>query len=1539
MGRGIIRRRDDDDEDDNDPLFMDQFNPRARQYSPNAVWRYYFLEHRLSELGEWRRRYHPTNPRCDYCMIFNLFCNVPQGCAQCLAVNRPCTGAPTPAALAHPQPKQHHLFGHPVKLDHGIFDDIPIDPRLLDDPNYQPPPRPQPPQPPQPQPQPYSQPWTQTFVGQGSSFPVVPGGSQSSYLGGLVGTVFDRNRPDASSYTLPPAGGFQGGFNQMPDPVPGPSFAPVSGPTPGYTPAPAPNSNFFPDLIPSYNPAADPGYFPPPPPAPAPAHYHPPQFTHNPAPPPIAGPSNVNRDDEFITPEIRARLPADWVNGWPPGIRPPQVDRAGNPITECDACRLDRPGYPCDAWSGVSPGVGCTYCKKGDRSCRWGDVRLAPRPDGITEPLSCDRCVRTDILGCSWRNRPTGAPYAPCTTCVAAGEPCTHGSQGDRPGLRPDQLLGSDHTHFTVTCYLAGNFSRRPAASRERQSNQARSFNIEGPRVRSPGQIRTRPVPPAGSQPTTPTFDNTTRRLNLSGRRTDGGQQCMLCASRVSQGHTRANSRRCNADPSIPRGCDQCSSWGVQCVVDGAALPPTVHLTAGTLRDQAHYSHCEACNRNGRPCDRKRPCDCCVIFGVACRDISARGTFHRGVPGDDQPLYYLRTGFGDGGVYTLPPSRGNRPALPMDYHLQYRPSNGLSGVGLGYVDENRRPLTIPQPPPGQQVDYPIVPYVPQALPPNVPVAPVAPDVPGQQGSPFAAPAPAPAPAPHTPIAQQGGIPIYSPLNVANPVQESPGFNPVPSPSNDPSPYPSSPLDPAQPNPFDESVFDLPFSPPNWGSPVPEPSGDQQNLPEYQSPSNIFQQSPGDQQNLPEYQSPSNIFQSSPVPAPPMPGPPLQPPSPVQSAVAGHEMSEEEYQVMMSAWTNYNAMVDEPSPQTGGDPQPQPDNPQQQTGDHSAPSPASSSGDTEYFSLFGSPVNQPASLPTWDPQPASPLALQLPAPSSPDDVNTNGFPGELANFESDGSLWGSPQSQASSSPSPGGTQQTTRFFALRESDTSFGGFTIPPESTAQPTIPGQAELALPLPPLPGIDRQQQVELWTRLIAADNDQQDVAAHNAITDGQLIDERLGVVDSAEEYAALGQPSHVAGYGVVWRAAQRLVRDYYQIIDLQTIRRRLRMEMLARIPAEQSLVVTLLKQFLEGRHTAAMQAHIEQVPVNLNYPNLLIQHVSQMNPGNWPLIYITPEPNRRPASPGPNRPVFYDLGTDPVLIDEPEPRPTKESGIINRELLVRPRPPHPNPTARPVLAYMPFDRMFPGGALTAEKTMECLMHRDGAPCRRPTRLVCEDTRHSAPLPVCLDCEMESRRRFAYGITVQVEQLRAFACAECLDGPAVLAATYNRTGQRVYARGPNANGIDPACPSASLGLSNVGGFVGRLGYLSGCFCITKMLGRVCCTPHRLEYHIHMERNIRAMEEYLQQTYGRTSVCPFCRVRPGIDAYDFTGPKGGEGKNKVWVCKACHDVVYYPAGEPASVGNWDGLKYMCGVFPPGTSSSNSSPVAGPSGTQ
>ncbi|KAI1399489.1 hypothetical protein F4819DRAFT_413898 [Hypoxylon fuscum] len=450
---------------------------------------------------------------------------------------------------------------------------------------------------------------------------------------------------------------------------------------------------------------------------------------------------------------------------WPRGRAPPTVDKHGNPVTECTNCRHYNHYTQCDANPNVPPGLGCSWCKRKDRPCRWNGKLLAPRPDGLQHPLACDECTHDPTIGilpCSWRekNRPTDA-YSRCRQCknVRIDKACTHG------GDSHTTLHTSDNTHYTITQHLPPN-GQRPHYQQEKQANPVPDFVPARSRSASPR----RPQEP-GAQ---------LGRPQTAGHR----YQCVGCSMRVR--NYKARKYECDMVPGV-RGCDTCALQGLICVFENQALP--AKFNHRTNYRQA-FSRCEGCKYGGM-CDRKRPCDQCVLRNQPCVDGASktRGLFYRGVPGDDMPLYYRRHGYGPFGVND-PPIPNDDAAMPNGYHLLWRPQQVGSFV------------------------QPAVPYVP-----NVPNVPNAPDVPnpdpglgpgpgpaldpspgpalGPSPSPFVFPSPSPGPAPVQAPSPQASTPQWQPGSASPPGQGPPVQNPVPrlfaslSPLAEADPYPGT----------------------------------------------------------------------------------------------------------------------------------------------------------------------------------------------------------------------------------------------------------------------------------------------------------------------------------------------------------------------------------------------------------------------------------------------------------------------------------------------------------------------------------------------------------------------------------------------------------------------------------------------------------------------------------------------------------------------------------------------------------------------------
>ncbi|OTA59208.1 hypothetical protein K449DRAFT_466913 [Hypoxylon sp. EC38] len=242
---------------------------------------------------------------------------------------------------------------------------------------------------------------------------------------------------------------------------------------------------------------------------------------------------------------------------------------------------------------------------------------------------------------------------------------------------------------------------------------------------------------------------------------------CKLCYYKIPK-----RVRPCNADPENGIGCTHCTNFGLFCVVEGRVLRP---LQTPDDKPQTHYSKCAACRRHGRNCDRKRPCDSCVKYGSACHlEADTFGCFYRGVDGDDQPLYYLRLGYGLEGVDSVRPAHIlDRVSTPHDYHLHHVPSTSALP---------HQPAPVTQ----YELAFPSAPINSAPNPALVNPAPVnpAPYPPLVNPVPFPAlPNPAPVnPAPYPPLVNPVPFPALPNPAPVNPAPYPPLVNPVPFPA-------------------------------------------------------------------------------------------------------------------------------------------------------------------------------------------------------------------------------------------------------------------------------------------------------------------------------------------------------------------------------------------------------------------------------------------------------------------------------------------------------------------------------------------------------------------------------------------------------------------------------------------------------------------------------------------------------------------------------------------------------------------------------------
>ena len=221
------------------------------------------------------------------------------------------------------------------------------------------------------------------------------------------------------------------------------------------------------------------------------------------------------------------------------------------------------------------------------------------------------------------------------------------------------------------------------------------------------------------------------------------GASCMMCNNKLA-GNKKCDVNLGDENGVGKRGCTLCSYWGVVCSVqvgtakDDPTHQPLPSADASNKPKRTLYNPCGACLRNSTRCDRKWPCDSCVLAGLECVTANSTGKFRRGVSGDTMPDYYRACGYGPLGVndsnfgvrfdhYTAP----DADLLYLQAVLAQRPE---LLIDLGRRPDNFRQLPIAAGPgapaaPGPAAPGPSAPGPSTAGPSTAPVVPGAPDPP------------------------------------------------------------------------------------------------------------------------------------------------------------------------------------------------------------------------------------------------------------------------------------------------------------------------------------------------------------------------------------------------------------------------------------------------------------------------------------------------------------------------------------------------------------------------------------------------------------------------------------------------------------------------------------------------------------------------------------------------------------------------------------------------------------------------------------------
>ncbi|RYP64039.1 hypothetical protein DL771_008964 [Monosporascus sp. 5C6A] len=428
------------------------------------------------------------------------------------------------------------------------------------------------------------------------------------------------------------------------------------------------------------------------------------------------------------------------------------------------------------------------------------------------------------------------------------------------------------------------------------------------------------------------------------------------------------------------------------------------------------------------------------------------------------------------------------------------------------------------------------------------------------------------------------------------------------------------------------------------------------------------------------------------------------------------------------------------------------------------------------------------------------------------------------------------------------------------------------------------------------------------------------------------------AQEYAEFWDNyparAELAGY----REALRLARDLShaaQGFPHDEIYQQLQNDIAQRVPSHQSTGVNVIRRFLaQGRANAENHPsnNLEQLAIR-SPPHINRDALEVLNPGGRPIrLTAAFPPVSRPFSPGPMVPVF-DFGNsmrvaENNVFDNSNVYPAGHPERIDMARVQR-LPQHPNPLPEPCLADIAFVRQGPLEELPG-MGQGCDEWRDGAKCGRFTMDRCASKWHNGAVPICDDCNNDSKDRFWNEWTVggAIQSMRAYVCHTCLP-KAAQVQTYAHTGFRVWGFEPGAGGIDPTVQSRrgtdlnpldnvnngniegeNVATVTLGGFCGPPLPITGCSCGKKLFGTRICTPHRTQHVIDMRAEADRIREYVKDFHGKM-VCPLCRISAGVDAYGFEGEEGGYGQRLAWACLACHGFVLAGQGDSGPIdGAW-----------------------------
>jgi hypothetical protein len=206
------------------------------------------------------------------------------------------------------------------------------------------------------------------------------------------------------------------------------------------------------------------------------------------------------------------------------------------------------------------------------------------------------------------------------------------------------------------------------------------------------------------------------------------------------------------------------------------------------------------------------------------------------------------------------------------------------------------------------------------------------------------------------------------------------------------------------------------------------------------------------------------------------------------------------------------------------------------------------------------------------------------------------------------------------------------------------------------------------------------------------------------------------------------------------------------------------------------------------------------------------------------------------------------------------------------------------------------------------CTSGDDTAPkCAKPSTTCCVDTWHARNdvLAMCQGCVDSSRNKLLLRPENPLSERdilasRAYLCEFCISKG--LKGFYNSVFW-VWGRDTRTTLGEVASRAPDMS----GGFRGSVAELTGCGCGRKLLAADLCNEHRLDRVKQWQDQVASTKTWVGKEYAKKE-CPKCRLRRGVDRFNFRGKEGGGELDRIaWACLVCREFVFVDREARTSV--------------------------------